>query len=108
MSNCNTGCPEPRAEVYDKRRFVCLKCGLRFKDKWMLIRHVNSKVCLKEKKARGSNKKHKEDVGLSPIGEPERKQTGEELEEYDLRLPLHFKIYLVGPSRSRGVKINVR
>ena len=106
MSNCHSGCPEPRAEVYDKRRFFCLKCGLRFKDKWMLKRHVDSKVCLKEKKARGSNKKHKEDVGMAPAGmiEPERreltKQSGEELEEYDLRLPIHFKIYLVGPSRS--------
>ena len=106
MSNCHSGCPEPRAEVYDKRRFFCLKCGLRFKDKWMLKRHVDSKVCLKEKKARGSNKKHKEDVGMAPAGmiESERreltKQSGEELEEYDLRLPIHFKIYLVGPSRS--------
>ena len=103
--DCQSGCPEPRAELYDKRRFVCLECGIRFKDKWMLKRHVNSKVCLSNKKVRGSNKKHKEDVGMSPLGvttapAPLAPLAGEQLEEYDLRLPPHFKIYLVGPSRS--------
>ena len=107
MSDCQSDCPEPRAELYDKRRFVCFECGIRFKDKWMLKRHVNSKVCLSNKKVRGSNKKHKEDVGMSPLGvttapAPLAPTTpaGEQLEEYDLRLPPHFKIYLVGPSRS--------
>jgi len=105
MSDCQSDCPEPRAELYDKRRFVCFECGIRFKDKWMLKRHVNSKVCLSNKKVRGSNKKHKEDVGMSPLGvttapAPLAPLTGEQLEEYDLRLPPHFKIYLVGPSRS--------
>ena len=105
MSDCQSGCPEPRAELYDKRRFVCLECGLRFKDKWMLKRHVDSKVCLSNRKVRGSNKKHKEDVGMSPLGvttapAPLAPLAGEQLEEYDLRLPPHFKIYLVGPSRS--------
>ena len=96
-------CPEPRAELYDKRRFLCLNpgCGLRFKDKWMLKRHVDSKVCLSNKKVRGSNKKHKEDFGMAPEGlstEVVVKQSDEKV--YDLRLPTHFKIYLVGPSRS--------
>ena len=105
MSDCQSDCPEPRAELYDKRRFVCFECGIRFKDKWMLKRHVNSKVCLSNKKVRGSNKKHKEDVGMSPLGvttapAPLAPLAGEQLEEYDLRLPPHFKIYLVGPSRS--------
>ena len=107
MSDCQSDCPEPRAELYDKRRFVCFECGIRFKDKWMLKRHVKSKVCLSNKKVRGSNKKHKEDVGMSPLGvttapAPLAPTTpaGEQLEEYDLRLPPHFKIYLVGPSRS--------
>ena len=105
MSDCQSDCPEPRAELYDKRRFVCFECGIRFKDKWMLKRHVNSKVCLSNKKVRGSNKKHKEDVGMSPLGvttapAPLAPLASEQLEEYDLRLPPHFKIYLVGPSRS--------
>ena len=105
MSDCQSGCPEPRAELYDKRRFFCLECGLRFKDKWMLKRHVDSKVCLSNRKVRGSNKKHKEDVGMSPLGVVSTGPTtttapSEQLEEYDLRLPPHFKIYLVGPSRS--------
>ena len=105
MSDCQSDCPEPRAELYDKRRFVCFECGIRFKDKWMLKRHVKSKVCLSNKKVRGSNKKHKEDVGMSPLGvttapAPLAPLAGEQLEEYDLRLPPHFKIYLVGPSRS--------
>ena len=106
MSDCQSDCPEPRAELYDKRRFVCLECGLRFKDKWMLKRHVDSKVCLSNRKVRGSNKKHKEDVGMSPLGVVSTGPTtttrapSEQLEEYDLRLPPHFKIYLVGPSRS--------
>ena len=105
MSDCQSDCPEPRAELYDKRRFVCFECGIRFKDKWMLKRHVKSKVCLSNKKVRGSNKKHKEDVGMSPLGVttapvPLAPLAGEQLEEYDLRLPPHFKIYLVGPSRS--------
>ena len=103
--DCQSGCPEPRAELYDKRRFVCLECGIRFKDKWMLKRHVDSKVCLSNKRGRGSNKKHKEDVGMSPLGVTTTPPTpvvpvGEQFEEYDLRLPPHFKIYLVGPSRS--------
>ena len=103
--DCQSGCPEPRAELYDKRRFVCLECGIRFKDKWMLKRHVDSKVCLSNKRGRGSNKKHKEDVGMSPLGgspppTPVVPVVGEQFEEYDLRLPPHFKIYLVGPSRS--------
>ena len=105
MSDCQSDCPEPRAELYDKRRFVCFECGIRFKDKWMLKRHVKSKVCLSNKKVRGSNKKHKEDVGMSPLGvttapAPLAPLASEQLEEYDLRLPPHFKIYLVGPSRS--------
>ena len=101
--DCQSGCPEPRAELYDKRRFVCLECGIRFKDKWMLKRHVDSKVCLSNKRGRGSNKKHKEDVGMSPLGGSPPTPVvpvGEQFEEYDLRLPPHFKIYLVGPSRS--------
>ena len=100
--DCQSGCLEPRAELYDKRRFVCLECGIRFKDKWMLKRHVDSKVCLSNKRGRGSNKKHKEDVGMSPLGgsPPTPVVPVEQFEEYDLRLPPHFKIYLVGPSRS--------
>ena len=100
-------CPEPRAWLYDKRRFVCLECGIRFKARWLLKRHVDSKVCLSGKRVRGSNKKHKEDVGMSPNGgegsppppapAPVAVVGGN---EYDLRLPAHFKIYLVGPSRS--------
>ena len=95
-------CPEPRAELYDKRRFVCLNpgCGLRFKDKWMLKRHVDGKVCLSNKKVRGSNKKHKDDVGMAPEGVSTMVAKQSEKEVYDLRLPKNFKIYLVGPSRS--------
>ena len=105
-------CPEPRAWLYDKRRFVCLECGIRFRARWLLKRHVDSKVCLSGKRVRGSNKKHKEDVGMSPNGGEGSPPpppppppapvavVGGGQEEYDLRLPAHFKIYLVGPSRS--------
>ena len=108
MDEYSSPCPEPRAWLYDKRHFVCLECGIRFKARWLLKRHVDSKVCLSGKRVRGSNKKHKEDVGMSPNGgegsppppPPAAPVAVVGGNEYDLRLPAHFKIYLVGPSRS--------
>ena len=53
-----TDCENPW--VYHRKRFVCANCNVRFKEKWLLERHVSSGVCLTERKVRGPGKVREE------------------------------------------------
>lgn len=106
--------PDPKdcqnPQVYFKKRFRCENCNRRFKEKWMLERHVESTVCLRQRKVRGPGKM-RADVTMSPYsriqtqlqrqGEPPRPNVPAPIEsDIDIRLPENFKIYISGPARS--------
>ena len=91
-------CQNPR--VYFKKRFRCENCNRRFKEKWMLVRHVESSVCLRQRKVRGPGKM-REDVTLRPHSRiqtqldrhnnPPRPTVPAPLEsDIDIRLPENF------------------
>ena len=103
-------CQNPR--VYFKKRFRCENCNTRFKEKWMLVRHVESSVCLRQRKVRGPGKM-REDVTMRPYSRiqtqldrhakppTDRPTVPAPLEsDIDIRLPENFKIYISGPARS--------
>ena len=102
-----TDCENPW--VYYRKRFVCVNCNVRFKEKWLLERHVSSGVCLTGRKVRGPGKV-KEDLLMEPTRvntkiqnqlKPRKPDIPTPLaENIDIRLPKYFKIYLAGPARS--------
>ena len=95
--------------VYFRKRFICSVCGVRFKERWLLQRHVKSGVCLTKRKVRGPGKQ-KADVSMQPSILQSRTQKYEMSKrplaskagetDIDIRLPYNFKLYIAGPARS--------